>query len=80
MSNVQRCPSIPKTRWLYAKDSLTWINAHLQEIQDLIAIYRDGEDDEVVHAHRNPILNLLAEKIWRSKFRAWMNVSSFFIH
>jgi hypothetical protein len=28
MSNVQRCPSSPKTRWLYATDSLTWINAY----------------------------------------------------
>jgi hypothetical protein len=56
-----RCPSIPKTRWLYATDPLRWIAEHISDIQTLIQLYQTGEDAEINRAHRNHALDILSE-------------------
>jgi hypothetical protein len=58
-----RCPSIRKTRWLYATGPLQWLLAHFTEIQNLIAIYHEGDDEEMQRAHRNPVLAILSDEI-----------------
>jgi hypothetical protein len=55
-----RCPSIPKTRWLYATGPLRWILSHLSDIQSLIVIYQTDQSEETVRARRNQTLAILA--------------------
>jgi hypothetical protein len=45
MAGTKRCPSIPKTRWLYAIDFLRWIGSHIPEIRNLIMVYLEGDDE-----------------------------------
>jgi hypothetical protein len=64
-----RCPSIPKTRWLYATGPLRWILSHLSDIQSLILIYRTDESEETVRARRNQSLAILAESDHAEQFQ-----------
>jgi hypothetical protein len=70
MAATKHCPSIPKTRWLYATDSFLWIQAHIPDIQSLITVYRNGDDLEIQRARRNPVLNILAEDHDDDQFQA----------
>jgi hypothetical protein len=70
MPGTKRCPSVPKTRWLYATDSLRWISTHLQDIRSLVAIYREADDEEIRRLKRNPILDLLGEDDVEEQFQA----------
>jgi hypothetical protein len=70
MAGTKHCLSIPKTRWLYATDSLRWIQAHMPDIQSLITVYRNGNDLDIRRARRNPVLNILAEDHDDDEFQA----------
>jgi hypothetical protein len=63
-----RCPSIPKTRWLYATGPLQWILAHSNEIETLIAMYQGGEDEETERARRSPALAILSDGAYPQHF------------
>jgi hypothetical protein len=69
MAETKHCPSIPKTRWLYATDSLRWIQVHIPNIQIIITVYRNGDDLEIQRA-RNPVLNILAADHDDDQFQA----------
>jgi hypothetical protein len=61
MVGTQRCPSIPKTRWRYAADSLRWIVSQVPQLRNLRLVYREGDEEEGRRARRNPLLDILRE-------------------
>jgi hypothetical protein len=78
MAGTKHCLSIPKTRWLYTTDSLRWIQTHIPDIQNLIKLYRNGNNLEIQRVRRNLALNILAEDHDDDQFQAMENCLSLF--
>jgi hypothetical protein len=61
LAGTKRCPSIPKSRWLDATDSLRSIGSHIPEIRNLIMVCLEDEEEEIQRVRRNPVFDIVRE-------------------